>query len=588
MSTPTQHTSDQYSTYHSTGSEMDPYAQAEALPLRRLISWLTSITKPVHKPLLASTAFRFVTLGADVAIFALVGASIGNAILGNYHALGILLPLLVLLAVVKAAAYYLEQLTGHYVAFKALELLRTATFASMWPKAPGIVTHSRSGDVLASLTRDVDRIEVVYAHTFAPVVSSVVVPTAAVVLTATLVDPIMAFGLAIPLAISVFLVPWLGFSASSRATARALHARRDLAHHITDSVFGREEVASFGRQAERLQQMDHLSDNVTVLSRPGKRAAGARRGLNLFLLLLAVMWIAVRGVSLGLDVPLVVALVLGALRLWEGPRGIEDAAGYLDHSFAAARRLWAIAHTPAHTTDGPRDLAQELPAEELGRAGLTITFDNVSYSYGRGFALNHISFSAHPGKRTVLVGPSGSGKSTVLQLLLRYDDPSSGTISIEGVPAQEFTLDSLRGAVVSVSQKNQVLASSIAENLRLGAPHASEEDLWRALALVHLDEEVRAMPAQLDTFVGEDGQALSGGQLQRLCLARAVLMAPRVLLLDEFTAHLNAELEAQIRADVDAAFPGVTIIEVTHRLEQIPTDVQVVRFDRGRAAVIQE
>lgn len=565
---------------------VDPYAQAEALPLSKLIGWLTSITKPVHKPLLASTCFRFVTLGGDVAIFALVGGSIGNAILGNYAALRTLLPLLVVLALVKAGAYYLEQLTGHYVAFKALELLRTATFASMWPKAPGIVTHARSGDVLASLTRDVDRIEVVYAHTFAPVVSAVVVPTAAVILTATLVDPVMALGLALALAISVLLVPWLGFGRSSRATACALKARRDLAHHITDSVFGREEVLSFGRQGERLAQMDELSDNVTALSRPGKHAAATRRGLNLFLMLVAVMWIAVRGVSLGLDVPLLVALVLGALRLWEGPRGIEDAASYLDHSFAAARRLWAIAHTPARTTDGPLDLAGKLGAAS-GREGLAVSFKNVSYSYGRGFALENVNFNAEPGKRTVLVGLSGSGKSTALQLLLRYDDPTSGAITIENTPVTEFTLDSLRRAVVTVSQKNQVLAASIAENLRLGAPDASEEDLWRALALVHLDEEVRAMPAGLDTFVGEDGQALSGGQLQRLCLARAVLMKPRVLLLDEFTAHLNTELEAQIRADVDAAFPGVTIIEVTHRLDHIPQGARVVRFDRGRAQLVQ-
>ncbi|MCI2003175.1 MAG: ABC transporter ATP-binding protein, partial [Ancrocorticia sp.] len=142
--------------------------------LHGLLTWLTGITHPVHKPLLVSTFFRFINLTLDIVLFGLAGGGVAAIITGT-TAWPVFL-WLVIVALVKASAYYLEQLTGHYVAFKALELLRTEVFSSLWPKAPAIVTHAKSGDILASLTRDVDRIEVVYAHTFAPVVSAFVVP----------------------------------------------------------------------------------------------------------------------------------------------------------------------------------------------------------------------------------------------------------------------------------------------------------------------------------------------------------------------------------------------------------------------------
>ena len=146
---------------------------------RELVRWLTSQTRPVHRPLFVSTLLRIVNLSLDVVLFGLAAAGAVSSVQGK--GLGSCLPVLVLVAMAKAAAYYLEQLTGHYVAFKALELLRTMVFSNLWPKAPAIVGATRSGDVLASLTRDVDRIEVVYAHTFAPVVSALVVPPVFVV-----------------------------------------------------------------------------------------------------------------------------------------------------------------------------------------------------------------------------------------------------------------------------------------------------------------------------------------------------------------------------------------------------------------------
>ena len=547
--------------------------------LIQLVRWLTSITRPVHKPLLASTFFRLINLSLDIALFGLAGGGVVAIVTGHART-SIILALLVVIALLKAVAYYLEQLTGHYVAFKALELLRTAVFAQLWPKAPGIVAYSRSGDVLTSLTRDVDRIEVVYAHTFAPVVSAYIVPTAAILITGAVVGWGIVVVPALCLVLALLVVPFVGLRRSMHATQYTLELRRDLSHQLSDSVFGTEEVVGYGRQSERVEQADRLSDAIARSAAKARSANAFRRGANTLLMLVSVVGVAACCAHGGQTAVLTAALTAGTLRLFEGPRGVEDAAGYLDHSLTAARRLWDMSHAPAAVEDGPE--------EYIPSAAPTISWENVSFAYETpegspaGFALDNVSIHVPARGHVVLVGPSGSGKTTTIQMLLRYADPASGRVLLDGVPITRYTLDSLRRAVVVVAQKNQLLDATIGENIRLGAPTASDDAVWNALRLAGLDEEIRQMPGGLTTPVGQNGGKLSGGQAQRLCLARALLMKPHVLVLDEFTANLNTALEARIRENLAREMPELTIVEVTHRLESVHDADEVIMFDRGR------
>lgn len=544
--------------------------------IRSLIAWLTSITRPVHKPLFVSALLRIINLSLDIVLFGLAGGGV-MALVTSSGSVGPLLGWLVLVSLLKAFAYYLEQFSGHYVAFKALELLRTYVFAKLWPKAPGIITHARSGDILASLTRDVDRIEVFYAHTFAPLVAAYVVSPLAVIIAGITCGADLVWGAALALALSLFVVPVIGTRDALAATRSTLERRRDLAHHVTDSVFGKAEVVGYGRQELRLAEMEEVGEQISATSARARRVVAVRRGANVVLLAATCLTIVLAGA--GHSPVVVAALAAGALRLYEGPRGVEDAVGYLDHSFASARRLWEISHAPELVSDGPDTYTGRAPA---------VSFHNVSYAYRTeggeraGFALDSVSIEAPAGAHTVIVGPSGSGKSTTIQLLARYDDPDEGTITLDGVPVNRFTLDSLRTSVAIVSQKNQLLASSIADNLRLARPEATDEELMEALALAGMAKDIGAMPEGLATHVGMGANRLSGGQAQRVCLARALLMDPAVLVLDEFTANLNSELEQEIRANIAAAFPSVTIIEVTHRLDSVRGADRIVMLDRGR------
>lgn len=543
-----------------------------------LLRWLTGITRPVHPPLFISTVFRVLGLALQIVFFGVAGA--GVVAISRGASPWPVLGWLAVIAVVKALLFYLEQFSGHYVAFKALELLRTTVFARMWPKAPAVVTHARTGDVLASLTRDVDRIEVVYAHTFAPVVSAFVVPPVALLVVGGVVDWRVVAVPALCVLLSLVVVPWLGFGSALRAGDVLLGARRRLAHHVTDSVLGVEEVVGYGRQDGRLAQMSALGDEVARAARPARHQAALRRGLNIALLLISTTSVVWVGTGIGIDALWLAALAAGSLRLFEGPRGIEDAAGYLDQSLAAARRLWHISHAPEAVTDGEEVL-------ELDHAP-AVRLSGISYAYRDADgkvafpALKDVDIEFPAGGHTVIVGPSGCGKTTTVHALQRYFDPDAGQVLIDGVPATRFTLDSLRHAVVAVSQGTRLLNATIAENLRLGAPDATDGQLMRALRISAFDEDLAAMPEGLDTPVGRFGTKLSGGQAQRLTLARALLLEPRVLILDEFTAHLNVQLADTIRANISRELSDVTLIEITHRLESVGTADKVVLLDRGR------
>lgn len=558
-----------------------------------LLRWLLGITAPVHGPLLVSLFFRVANLTLDLALFGTVAAGAIKLALGD-QGVATYFTWIVVLALLKATSYYLEQFTGHYVAFKALELLRTHVFAKLWPKAPGIVARSRSGDLTASLTRDIDRIEVVYAHTFAPVVSAYIVGPAATLAAALTFGPKVAAAFGVPLFLSLFVVPYLGLKPSFKSTREALKARRDLSHQISDSVFGLDTVLGYGLEDERLRQMAGLGDQIGKSSAVARDWVGIRRGSNVTLSLLAVLAVVLVGTG-SLEPWVVAGLAAATLRLFEGPRGVEDSASYLDHSLAAARRLYEVCHAPETVEDGPRRLTLDGPPE--------VVFEDVTYSYPTDSGLDgpddedgsakptgdpavkDVSFRVPAGGHGILVGASGSGKSTLVQLLARYDDPDEGTVTIDGRPVRDFDLDSLRSNVVIVTQKEQLLDRTIGENLRLAKPEATDAELWESLEAAGVGEEVAAMPKGLDTPVGVGGGSLSGGQMQRVCLARALLRDPKVLILDEFASSLNLDLEDQIRDSLRRFRPDLTVLEVTHRLQALAYGDVAAVMDRGRLIV---
>ena len=561
-------------------------ASTQAPPSRAmLVRWLLQVARPVLSPLLGSTLCRITNMLCGVALFSLGAYAVARAGLAMttdapVPAIWPVLAVMAGLSLLKAALRYVEQFLGHLVAFKALELLRGQIFRSLIPRSPRVSATSRSGDLLSRATKDVDRIEVFFAHTFAPAVCAVVVPITVLTVIGLKVSWLVALA-AFPLVLlQLLIVPRLGFAASVDASRSVSAARADLTQHVTDTVQGMSEVVGYGRSQERLDEMARIDAEITGAARPTGQWAAVRRGLNQLAGLSAPIAVVTVGATLpatgsGTGVPLLAAAAAAVLRLSETVRGVEELSGALNASFASAERVWEVVNAPVEVGDGDEELTPGISHEVL--------WQDVTYSYPNTAtqAVRGASIRARAGRWTCIVGASGAGKSTLAQLVVRFDEPDSGRILIDGQDVSDLRAVSLYQEIGLVDQQVHLLRATIADNVRLAAPSATDAQVRRACRAACIDEDIETLQDGYDTLVGERGQSLSGGQRQRLALARALLARPGVLILDEFTSHLDADLDERVRIGVRTYLPQATIIEITHRLQWSEQADHVVVMDAG-------
>ena len=556
----------------------------------QLIGWLLRRARPVLKPLYISGVARLLDQALGIALItfgvyrisdAVLKVTAGDAVSSSY--LWVSIGVMAALALLKAFFRYLEQFAGHYVAFKALEILRQEMFTRLAPQAPACMVGAKSGDLLTRITADIDRIEVFFAHTLVPAFSALIIPAGVSILAGFLVSPLSGTLLFLIYLVTLGCLALLGGGEGNRAADATASGKGQVAQSITDSVNGISEVTGYGLQRARTIELERYMSIVTASARTLTSLEALRRALTeigMYLAAMAVIWVGLPETTDIRVVPAALATVFAVLRSWEVCRGVEDFSTHLADSFAAARRVWGIATAPAAVPSGGKDLA-ETP--------FPIIFEDVSFTYPQSGervssrpALRNISCTIPVGSWTAICGATGSGKSTLARLLLRYWDVDQGQILFGNIPLTQVDPAAIRRAVPLITQRIHIFSASIADNLRLGRGDADDDQLWQVLKTVELDQVVAALPAGLDTRVGRYGGALSGGQRQRLSLARALLNDSPVLVLDEFTAHLEPELAARLRRRVRRIRPQATIIEITHTLEQLEEADQVLVLSQGR------
>jgi ATP-binding cassette subfamily B protein len=228
----------------------------------------------------------------------------------------------------------------------------------------------------------------------------------------------------------------------------------------------------------------------------------------------------------------------------------------------------------------------EVPvAAAMPQGGSTLRFDDITFHYPSRpaqAALAGFSLDVKPGQTVALVGPSGAGKSTVFGLLLRYYDPASGVIALDGVPIHQLNLHELRSRIGIVPQDPVIFSSSAMENIRYGKPGASDDEVRAAAHAAFADEFIAKLPEGYHTFLGERGVRLSGGQRQRIAIARAMLKNPPLLLLDEATSALDAQSERMVQAALESAMKDRTTLVIAHRLATVQQADHIVVLDHGR------
>lgn len=556
---------------------------------RELMGWLVRVARPVMSPLAASAVFRIAGQLLNVALFVSAASAVTALLSDAPRTMASQLWILVGLALLKALCAYLEQYTGHFVAFKALARLRSYFYDRLEPQAPAAVQGRASGDLLARATKDIDRIETFFAHTIAPAVAAVVVPVAVAIWMALAVDPLSALIAFVGwLAVGV-IVPFLGWKSTAAGARKLRYERGALAHHVTDSVQGTEDVMAFGIQQRRLDQMRGYELQIGKHLICHANWTALRRGLNACLQFLGPGLVLLAGagrVDSGLTITNLVVAVVATSATMPAVLAVEEFIGALDNALSAAHAVAEVTEAEPIVTEPPH------PADPPhGPVGAELT--NVTFGYPGGNdtggeapspVLNDVSLRVAPGEVVALVGVSGSGKSTMGAMIARFWDPDSGTVTIGGTDVRELSEAGLRTAVTLVPQRPFLFSGTVRENLLMAAPNSTDDELIRACTSVALEVNSEALPAGLDTQIGELGGGVSGGQRQRIALARALLRETPVLVLDEVTSDLDSETEAAVAEGLRALAPERTLIFIAHRPATALMADRVFVVDQGRIA----
>lgn len=480
----------------------------------------------------------------------------------------------------RAVFRYAERVVSHDAVLRMLADTRVAVYRRLERLAPAGLRSTRRGDLLSRLVADVDALQDYWLRWLLPAGAAVFVSAASVGFTAWLL-PEAGVVLAVGLLVAGVAVPLISGAVARRAESRLAPARGQLATRIADLLSGTAELTVAGALKDR---RDKAKDSDRVLTRIASRAAAATAlggGLGALVTGLTVAGAAlvgVRAVGEGrLDGVALAVVVLTPLAAFEAVMGLPLAVQYRQRVRKSAERVYEVLDAPVPVAEPEQPADAPTTPFPLRVGGLSARYPGQHRN-----ALTEVDLTLREGRRVAVVGPSGSGKTTLAQVLLRFLDATEGAYTLGSADAYTLDGDTVRRQVGLCAQDAHVFDSSVRENLLLADRDATDDDLRAALAGARLLDWADSLPDGLDTLVGEHGARLSGGQRQRLALARALLAAFPVLVLDEPAEHLDLPTADALTADLLAATEGRTTLLITHRLAGLDAVDEIVVLDEGR------
>ncbi len=502
--------------------------------------------------------------------------------------------LLLVLVVVWVAASVIDSLlsvaqsyTRALISQGIMYGIRRELFEKILHQSVAFFTKSRTGDVMSRLNNDVGGIQDVVSGTIFDAISNVVILGTTIALMASWSWQLTLVAVAV---VPLFSLPIRRVGRASFDARKQTQAQLSKVTSLTQEVLGISGVLlvkAFGKErAERLR----FRDVTEELRRLEIRQTMVGRWFFMIMRVLGTAGPAILIVAGGLLVinstpaaaartaSIVIVITFSLVgRLYGGVQSLASLQVNVVGSLALFQRIFEYIDLPHEITDKP-------DAIELDKVTGRVTFDDVTFSYsGKGKpALDHVSFDIEPGQLVALVGPSGAGKTTITSMVPRFYDPQEGAIRIDGHDVRDVTLESLADQIGVVFQDTFLFHASVRDNLLYARPGATDEEMVAAARAANIHDFIESLPEGYETVVGERGHRLSGGEKQRLSIARVILRDPRILILDEATSNLDSESEHLIQAALKPLFAGRTSIVIAHRLSTILQADLILVLDRGR------
>ncbi len=469
---------------------------------------------------------------------------------------------------------YLERLASHDMALRVLGSLRARFYARIEPLAPAELASYRHGDLLSRMVADVDALQNLYLRGLLPPLAALLAGAVSIG-AATAFLPAAGLVLAGGLLAGGVVVPALAGLLGSRSGRHQAAARGALSAELVESLRGAPELVAFGAELVALDRVRAADRALVKLARRDALAAGVGDGLGLAVTgatVAGVLAVAVTASASGaLNRVLIATLALLAVAAFEAVTPLAAAARDLSATLASGRRLLELVDVEPTVHDPSEPAPAPVWPFAVALEDIRARYPNEPQP-----AIDRVSLRLEPGERVALVGPSGAGKTTIVNLLLRFLDPERGRVTVAERDLRDYRLQDVRHAISVAGQDSHLFSASIGANVRLARPGASDDEVEDALRRAQIWEWISGLPHGLDTLVGEEGRELSGGQRQRVVLARALLADGPLLVLDEPTAHLDAETAGELVDDVFAAAGDRTVLLITHRTEGLDLVDRVV------------
>lgn len=533
--------------------------------------------------MIAGGFLSILALGSGIGLMVMAGWFISASALVGLAGAGLnyFMPAVVIraLAMTRTLTRYAERLVTHEATFRGLASIRCWFFERAIRLAPARLYDYRGGDLLARVTADIDTLDGFYLRLLTPTVSAFVIGVLTVLFLA-LHSPALACIAAVCFSMAGIGVPVTAHRLGAGTGKKMVTISASLRTQCIDVIQGLAELKAYQAETGFLTSLSLLTDAQIASQRrmiriSGFSAAAMSLTANIAVLLtLTIGIVLVRdGVISG---PLLAACGLCVMAVFEAVAPLPLAFQNLGLTKAAARRVLEIAETKFAVVD---------PSVEIARkpVGFSLAVRDLCFCYaGSGNpALSGISLDLAEGRRIVITGPSGSGKSTLFKLLLKFYQPDSGTIQLGGVDTRDMLTDDVVRYFGALSQRTQLFNASIRENLLIGCPNASEPLLQEAIHAAQLEPFIRRLPDGLDTWVGEYGVRVSGGEARRIALARVYLKDAPILLLDEPTEGLDGKTEQAVFDALEIVTRGKSVLQITHRQDALNRVQQVLCLENG-------